>query len=72
MPNLTSTTGKLASYKLIDASFTYKFMQHYNLKAGINNITDENYATRRATGYPGPGLIPGNGRTYFFSLGATF
>lgn len=72
LPNLTSTTGKLASYKLIDASFTYKFMQHYNLKAGINNITDENYATRRATGYPGPGLIPGNGRTYFFSLGATF
>jgi Fe(3+) dicitrate transport protein len=32
---------------------------------------DEKYATRRATGYPGPGLMPANGRTFFITLGAT-
>jgi Fe(3+) dicitrate transport protein len=71
VPNATSTIGKLPGYKLMDASFNYRFMKHYNFKAGINNITNEKYATRRAGGYPGPGILPGNGRTIFISFGAT-
>ena len=39
---------------------------------GVNNITDKKYATRRAGGYPGPGILPGNGRTIFVSIGASF
>jgi len=46
-------------------------MERYNFKAGVNNITDEKYATRRAGGYPGPGIMPGNGRTIFVSIGAS-
>jgi peptide methionine sulfoxide reductase MsrA len=26
----------------------YKFLKNYNLRSGINNLTDETYATRRA------------------------
>jgi Fe(3+) dicitrate transport protein len=71
-PNATGTIGKLSGYQVTDASLSYKFMGHYNLKAGVNNTADKKYATRRAGGYPGPGIMPGNGRTVFVSIGASF
>jgi Fe(3+) dicitrate transport protein len=71
-PNATSTIGKLPAYQVMDASLSYKFMKHYNLKAGVNNLANKKYATRRAGGYPGPGLLPGNARTFFVSVGAAF
>ena len=71
-PNATGTIGKLSGYEIMDASLSYKFMERYNFKAGVNNIADEKYATRRAGGYPGPGMMPGNGRTIFVSIGASF
>ncbi len=72
LANVTGTIGKLSGYKIMDASCSYRFLKNYNVKAGINNITDEKYATRRSTGYPGPGLLPGNGRNLFISVGASF
>lgn len=72
MPNSAATIGKLEGYQLIDVSFSYRFMRDYLLKIGINNLTDEKYATRRAGGYPGPGILPGNGRTIFVSIGGKF
>jgi Fe(3+) dicitrate transport protein len=71
-PNSTGTIGKISGYRVMDASFSYKFLERYNLKAGVNNLADTKYATRRAGGYPGPGLMPGNGRTVFVSIGASF
>ena len=71
-PNLTGTIGKLEGYQVLDASLSFKFMDRYNFRAGANNIGNEKYATRRAGGYPGPGLLPGNGRTVFISIGASF
>ena len=70
--NATGTIGKLSGYQVMDASLSYKFMEYYNFKAGVNNIADQKYATRRAGGYPGPGIMPGNGRTVFVSIGASF
>lgn len=72
VPNVSGTIGKLSGYKLMDLSLTFKFLERYNFKAGINNVTDEKFATRRAGGYPGPGILPGNGRTFFISVGAKF
>lgn len=72
IPNATGTIGKLSGYKVMDVSLSYKLMEHYNFKAGVNNIADTKYATRRASGYPGPGIMPGNGRTIFVSVGASF
>jgi Fe(3+) dicitrate transport protein len=56
----------------MDLSFSLSMLENYNVKAGVNNLTDEKYATRRAGGYPGPGILPGNGRTIFVSFGAKF
>jgi Fe(3+) dicitrate transport protein len=69
-PNATATTGKIPAYSIMDGSVTFLFGKIYNLKAGVNNIADTRYFTRRSGGYPGPGLMPGNGRTIFISIGA--
>jgi Fe(3+) dicitrate transport protein len=56
LANATATIGKLSGYNVMDLSLTYQFLDIYNFKAGINNLTDEKYATRRSGGYPGPGM----------------
>ncbi|WP_298395592.1 TonB-dependent receptor [Flavobacterium sp.] len=63
-------TGLLDKYNVFDLSAEYKFLENYNIRGGINNLFDENYATRRAGGYPGPGILPGEGRTFYISIGA--
>jgi len=60
----------LNDYRVFDLSTEYKFLKNYNIRAGVNNLLDENYATRRASGYPGPGILPGEGRTFYISVGA--
>ena len=35
---------------------------------GINNLLSERYFTRRATGYPGPGIIPSAPRNYYLTI----
>jgi Fe(3+) dicitrate transport protein len=72
LPNTKATIGKIDGYQVMDLSCTYLINGKYNVKAGVNNLTDESYSTRRAGGYPGPGLLPANGRTFFFSIGAKF
>ncbi|OSZ77113.1 hypothetical protein CAP36_11905 [Chitinophagaceae bacterium IBVUCB2] len=65
-------TGLIPSYTVMDLTATYKFNKCLNIKAGINNLFDERYFTRRAGGYPGPGALPADGRTVFISVGAKF
>jgi Fe(3+) dicitrate transport protein len=64
--------GLIPSYDVMDLTLSYKLPRGFNIKAGINNLLDENYFTRRAGGYPGPGVLPADGRTFFVSLGAKF
>ncbi len=65
-------TGLLDGYEILDFSSEYKFYKKYNLRAGMNNLLNTEYATRRAGGYPGPGILPGEGRSFYVSIGATF
>ena len=69
-PSANGVTGLLDDYRVFDLSTEYKFLKNYNTRAGINNLFDEEYATRRAGGYPGPGILPGEGRTFYISIGA--
>ncbi|MDI1317672.1 TonB-dependent receptor [Flavobacterium sp.] len=65
-------TGIVDAYRVFDLSAEYKFLDNYNVRAGVNNFTDEVYATRRSGGYPGPGILPSEGRTFYVSIGAKF
>ena len=62
-------TGLIPSYSVTDLTATYKFSKQLNIKAGLNNVFDARYFTRRAGGYPGPGAMPADGRTFFVSVG---
>jgi Fe(3+) dicitrate transport protein len=71
-PTANGNNGLIPSYTVTDLTATYKFSKGLNIKAGINNLFDERYFTRRAGGYPGPGALPADGRTFFVSVGAKF
>lgn len=71
-PSANGNNGLIPSYTVIDLTAVYKINKSLTLKAGINNLADTNYFTRRAGGYPGPGALPVDGRTMFLSLGARF
>ncbi len=65
-------TGLIPSYIVTDLTVTYKYSKSLNIKAGLNNLFDKRYFTRRAGGYPGPGALPADGRNFFISVGAKF
>lgn len=71
--NTTSSTdgitGLLPAYHVWDWSLNWQFTKSYHLSGGVNNFTDEKYFNRRITFYPGPGILPADGRTYYISLG---
>jgi Fe(3+) dicitrate transport protein len=71
-PTINGQNGLIPSYTIIDIAGTYNFSEKLNIKAGINNLSDAMYFTRRAGGYPGPGLLPSDGRGFFISVGAKF
>jgi Fe(3+) dicitrate transport protein len=72
VPNAAATTGVIPAYTVQDLSASFKFLKNYNIQGGINNLTDERYFTRRAGGYPGPGILPADGRTCYVSAGIKF
>jgi Fe(3+) dicitrate transport protein len=61
--------GLIPSYTVTDWSAQYFLKNGLSFRAGINNLFDRKYFTRRASGYPGPGVLPGDGRTYFVTVG---
>ena len=69
-PTPNGVTGKLDGYSVYDLSMEYRFLEKFNIRGGINNLDNTIYATRRAGGYPGPGILPNEGRTFFLSIGA--
>ncbi len=71
-PSANGNTGLIPSYTIIDLTASYKFSKNLNVKAGVNNLADRKYFTRRAGGYPGPGALPADGSTFFISIAAKF
>jgi Fe(3+) dicitrate transport protein len=65
--NLSGVIGQIPSYEIADLSMSYK-LRNIKLETGVNNLFDEIYFTRRATGYPGPGIIPSPPRNSYITL----
>ena len=68
LPNAAATVGLLPAFAVQDVSVAYRFPKRFSLAAGVNNLTDRRYFTRRATGYPGPGILPSDGRAWYASV----
>ncbi|NND08151.1 MAG: TonB-dependent receptor [Saprospiraceae bacterium] len=60
--------GLIPSYHILDASMSLK-LNKIEIESGINNLLNNQYFTRRATGYPGPGIIPSIGRNFYCTMG---
>ena len=69
--NLSGVIGLIPSYSLLDFSGSYS-LNNIKLEFGINNLLNEAYFTRRATGYPGPGIIPSPNRNIYISTQIKF
>ena len=65
--NQRGIEGSIPAYDIMDLSLSYS-LGKFKLEAGINNLLDNSYFTRRATGYPGPGIIPAEPRTFYTTL----
>ena len=65
--NLSGVIGEIPSYRIADLSFSYN-AKKISYEFGVNNLLNEKYFTRRATGYPGPGIIPSAPRNYYLTL----
>ena len=63
--------GVIPAYMILDFALTYNWKK-YTVGSGINNILDEQYFSRRAAGYPGPGLIPSQPRSFYLTLEVRF
>lgn len=67
-PTANAQNGWIPGYEVVDLTCSFQIQKSWSVKAGINNLTNAIYFTRRASGYPGPGALPGDGRTGFITL----
>lgn len=63
--------GPIPAFYVMDLSLQYSY-KSFILESGVNNLTDNRYFTRRADGYPGPGIIPSDGRSLYLTVGYKF
>ena len=69
--NIFGIFGQIPTYYVADFSTSYKW-NHFKIETGITNFTNNSYFTRRATGYPGPGIIPSDLRYFYTTLEFNF
>lgn len=62
-----ATRGRIPSYSVQDISMSYE-LKRFRFSTGVNNLTNAHYFTRRAAAYPGPGIIPADGRNFYFGV----
>ena len=65
--DVSGIIGVIPSYHVLDfsAAYSHKFIK---VETGINNVLNTNYFTRRASGYPGPGIIPSIPRNWYVTI----
>jgi Fe(3+) dicitrate transport protein len=69
-PSINAQTGKLKGYTVFDFNASFPVYKQLIFRFSINNLFDKSYATRRSGGYPGPGIMPADGRFIMASISA--
>lgn len=59
--------GPIPAYQLLDFFLNYQYKK-YRIGLSLNNLGNQVYFTRRATGYPGPGIIPSDPFNFSFNF----
>ncbi|QEC68374.1 TonB-dependent receptor [Panacibacter ginsenosidivorans] len=61
--------GAIPAYHVWDWNFGWQFAKAFRFSGGVNNLANAHYFNRRITFYPGPGILPADGRTFYIGLG---
>jgi Fe(3+) dicitrate transport protein len=67
-PSNNGINGPIPSYYVMDLSADYVLSRRFLFSASVNNLSNHMYYTRRADSYPGPGIIPADGRGFYLTL----
>ena len=64
--------GIVPAYQIVDLSAKWQLNRMIGLDLGVNNLANLSYFTMRTSEYPGPGIIPGIGRSLYLGVRAGF
>ena len=67
-PSANGAVGLVPSYGLLDINASLKISNQLTIKANLNNLTDNQYFTKRPLFYPGVGIWPSDRRNGIFSF----
>ncbi|HSB94758.1 MAG TPA: TonB-dependent receptor, partial [Flavitalea sp.] len=69
IPPASGAKGFTPAYSIWDFNVSLRTNTFLSVRAGVNNIFDKQYFTKRPTFYPGPGIWPSDGRNAYVTLG---
>ncbi|HOX83324.1 MAG TPA: TonB-dependent receptor, partial [Chryseolinea sp.] len=67
-PSANGSVGVVPSYGLLDVNASWSISDHVSIRLNLNNITNEQYFTKRPQFYPGPGVWSSDGRSVNCSI----
>ena len=67
-PSPNGAVGIVPAYTVVDLNAAIRARDWLRIRAGINNLLDRQYFTKRPQFYPGPGIWPSDGRTVQLSV----
>lgn len=67
-PPASGARGFTPGYSVWGFNDTFKTNSIFTIRAGINNIFNKQYFTKRPTFYPGPGIWPSDGRNVYATV----
>ncbi len=71
-PVPTGALGIVPAYQLIDAGVSFQAMEKMQIRLNINNLTNEQYFTKRPVIYPGAGIWNSDGRSWIATVTMKF
>lgn len=71
-PTEDAAGGLIPAYTLLDWSVALRVAGAQRVNFGVNNLTNARYFTKRTAEYPGPGILPGIGRSLYLGVQTTF
>ncbi|WP_290789746.1 TonB-dependent receptor family protein [Flavihumibacter sp. UBA7668] len=68
-PPANGARGYTPAYSTWDINISVRASSVFSIRAGINNLTNRSYFTKRPAFYPGPGIWPADGRNVYLTIG---
>jgi len=67
----TGLAGVIPSFGIHDLFTSFHF-KNFSYQVSLNNVLNKEYFTRRANGFPGPGIVSGVPRRFFMTISYRF